>query len=215
MQHPSKLHFGVVKRVLRYVAGTIDYGICYSNASNFRLCGCTDRDWASSLDDRRSVSTNVFSFGLGAVTWSSKKQATTALSSSEAEYVAATSVACQAIWLRRILVDLHQRQEGPTEIFCDNKATIFTTKNPAFQSRTEHIDIRFHFIRGLVAKEEIILKYCNTMIKWQTYLQKLFHVRNPLTLDPYWVCAILNQEGVLKVDSRIGPAESSQLMLCS
>lgn len=81
MQNLSKLHFGVAKRVLRYVSGTIDYGIWYSNVSNFRLCGFTDNDWASSLDDRRSVSTNVFNF-------------TTALSSSKAEYVAATSAAC-------------------------------------------------------------------------------------------------------------------------
>ncbi|XP_031265470.1 secreted RxLR effector protein 161-like [Pistacia vera] len=146
MQHPSKQHFGAAKRVLRYIAGTMDYGIWYSKVSNFRLCGFTDNDWASSLDDRRSILANVFSLGSGVITWSSKKQATTALSSSEAEYVAATSAACQAIWLRRILAELHQKQEGATTIFRDNKATISMTKNPIFHGRTKHIDIRFHFI---------------------------------------------------------------------
>jgi hypothetical protein len=147
---------------LRYVVGTLEYGIWYSKTSNIKLCGYTDSDWASSLDDRRSVSANVFTLGSGVITWSSKKQTIAALSTSEAEYVAATSAACQAIWLRRVLADLQQKQKGATKIFCDNKATISMTKNPTFHSRTKHIDIRYHFIRDLVAKEEISLEYCST-----------------------------------------------------
>ncbi|WMV14848.1 hypothetical protein MTR67_008233, partial [Solanum verrucosum] len=81
---------------------------------------------------------------------------------SEAEYIAATSVACQAIWLRRILAELQHMQASATEIYCDNKASIAMTKNPSFHSRTKHIDVRFHFIRDLVAKEEIVLKHCST-----------------------------------------------------
>ena len=140
----------------------MEYGIWYSKETNFRLCGFTDSDWAGSLDNRRSISANVFSLGSGVITWSSRLQATVALSTSEAEYVAAASAACQAIWLRRMLAELQHQQEGPTEIFCDNKAAIFMTKNPAFHSRTKHIELRHHFIRDLVAKEEIILKYCST-----------------------------------------------------
>lgn len=162
MQNPTKHHLGAAKRILRYVAGTINYGIWYTPVSKLKLCGFTDSDWASSLDDRKSTSASVFSLGSGAVTWSSKKQATTALSSTEAEYVAATSAACQAIWVRRILADLHQQQEDATDIFCDNKATIAMTKNPAFHGRTKHIDIRLHFIRDLVANKEIELTYCST-----------------------------------------------------
>ncbi|KAL7129296.1 hypothetical protein ABFS83_13G056600 [Erythranthe nasuta] len=162
MQNPSRIHLGAAKRILRYIAGTMDYGIWYSKVPNFRLYGFTDSDWASSLDDRRSILANVFTLGSGAVTWSSKKQATAALSSSEAEYMAVTSAACQVVWLRRILAELQQEQEGATEIFCDNKSTISMTKNPSFQSRTKHIDIRFHFVRDLVAKDEMSLKYCNT-----------------------------------------------------
>jgi len=108
MQQPSKVHYGATKRVMRYIAGTLEYSIWYSKTSNFKLFGFTDSDWTSSIDDRRSVSVNVFTLGLGAITWSSKKQATPALSTSEAEYVAATSAACQAIWLRRVLTDLQQ-----------------------------------------------------------------------------------------------------------
>ncbi|KAA0059765.1 integrase [Cucumis melo var. makuwa] len=111
MQRPSKDHFGAAKRVMRYIAGTIQYGIWYSKVSDFKLCGFTDNDWASSLDDRRSVSANVFTLGSGVIAWSSKKQATVALSSSEAEYVAATSATCQAIWLRRMLTKLQHEQD--------------------------------------------------------------------------------------------------------
>ena len=83
----------------------------------------------------------MFHLGSGAVTWSSKKQATTALSSSEAEYVAATSAACQGVWLRRLLADFNLEQEGATEIWCDNKAAIAMSENPAFHGRIKYIDI--------------------------------------------------------------------------
>ncbi|XP_015159847.1 uncharacterized mitochondrial protein AtMg00810-like [Solanum tuberosum] len=97
MQQPSKVHYGAAKRVLQYISGTLDFGIWYSKTDNFRLCGYTYSDWASSLDDIRSVSTNVFTLGSSVVTWSSKMQATTSLSTSEAEYIATTLAACQAV----------------------------------------------------------------------------------------------------------------------
>lgn len=162
MQHPSKFHLGAAKRVLRYIAGTMDYGIWYSRVPKLRLCGYTDSDWAASLDDRRSVSANVFTLGSGVISWSSKKQGSVALSSTEAEYVAASSAACQAVWLRRMLAELQQRQDGATDIFCDNQSTICMSRNPVYPNRTKHIDTRCHFIRELVANGEIILVYCNT-----------------------------------------------------
>lgn len=82
-----------------------------------------------------------------------------ALSSSKAEYVVVISAACQAVWLRRLLVDVHQEEKGATTIFCDNKATIAMTINPAFHSRTKHIDIRYHYIRSPTTKQEIELKF--------------------------------------------------------
>ncbi|KAA3467260.1 Retrovirus-related Pol polyprotein from transposon TNT 1-94 [Gossypium australe] len=120
MQQPSTVHYGAAKRVLRYITGTLEYGVWYSKTSNFRLCGFTDT--------------------------------TAALSTSEAEYIASTSAACQAIWLRRVLADLQHEQKGAMKIFCDNKATITMTKNPTFHGRTKHIDIRYHFIRDLVQR---------------------------------------------------------------
>ncbi|KAF3659392.1 putative LRR receptor-like serine/threonine-protein kinase EFR-like [Capsicum annuum] len=162
MQQPSKVYFGAAKRVLRYIAGNTDYGIWYSQVSNFRLCGFTGSDYAGSLDDRRSILAHVFTLSSGVVTWSSKKKATTMLSISKSDYIAATSAACQAIWLRRMLAELQHKQERAIEIYGDNKASIAMTKNPSFHSRTKHIDVHFHFICDLVAKEQIIVKHCST-----------------------------------------------------
>ncbi|RVW26239.1 Retrovirus-related Pol polyprotein from transposon TNT 1-94 [Vitis vinifera] len=109
----------------------------------------------------RYIARNMIS-GYGAVCWSSKKQAVTALSSSEVEYTVATSSACQAVWLRRILADINQEHDEPTVIYCDNKAAIAMTKNPAYHGRTKHVDIRVHFIRDLVVEGKVVLQYCNT-----------------------------------------------------
>ncbi|XP_016562986.2 uncharacterized mitochondrial protein AtMg00810-like [Capsicum annuum] len=94
MQQPSKVHFGAAKKVLCYIAGTKDYEIWYSHVSNFRLCGFIDSDYVGSLNDIRSISTYFFTLGSGVVTWTSKKQATTTLSTSEIKYISATSAVC-------------------------------------------------------------------------------------------------------------------------
>ena len=162
MHKPTRLHLGAAKRVLRYVAGTVDFGLWYSKSTNGTMYGYSDSDWGGCVDNRKSTSGQVFYLGSTAVSWSSKKQDVVALSSSEAEYIAVASASCQAIWLRRMLVDFNNEQYGPTSIFCDNKATIAMTRNPAFHSRTKHIDIRFHFIRDLTSEGIIELKYCPT-----------------------------------------------------
>ncbi|KAK0578502.1 hypothetical protein LWI29_011456 [Acer saccharum] len=163
MQNPSKLHYGTTKRVLRYLKGTSSYGIWYTNnVENFQLCGYSDSDRASSVDDRRSTTGYIFNLGLGAITWSSQKQLSPTLSSSEAEYIAVTSAACQVVWLRRILEDMKQHQKVPTVVHCDNQSTIAMTRNSIFYNRTRHIETWHHFIRELVDKGSIKMSYCST-----------------------------------------------------
>ena len=162
MHSPTKQHLGAAKRILHYIAGTKNFGIWYTNVPDFKLVGFTDSDWAGCLDTRKSTSGSMFSLGSGAVTWSSKKQETLALSSSEAEYAAVTSAARQALWLRKLLVDFNCEQKGATKIFCDNRSAIAMAKNPAFHGRTKHIDVQHHFIRHLVADNRIELKFCGT-----------------------------------------------------
>ncbi|XP_057823915.2 secreted RxLR effector protein 161-like [Cryptomeria japonica] len=102
MQDPHESHWRTAKRILRYVSGTQTFGIQYSPTDKFEVVGYTDSDWVGSMDDRKSSFGYVFSFGYGVVSRSSKKQATVALSSIEAEYMAASSASSQGVWIRRI-----------------------------------------------------------------------------------------------------------------
>jgi hypothetical protein len=96
-------HWTAAKRVLRYVKGTLDFGIMYSRSKDPRLCGYTDSDWVGYVDEKKSTSGLVFSVGTGVVTWTSKKQHAVALSSTEAKYRGALKGACEVVWLRRML----------------------------------------------------------------------------------------------------------------
>ena len=93
------------------------------------------------MDDRKSTSGYIFQLGTKVVSRSSKKQATIALSSAEAKYIAATSATCEAVWHRRILIDLQHKQQSPITMFCDNMSTIAMMKNLVFHSRLKHIEI--------------------------------------------------------------------------
>ncbi|KAL5731634.1 hypothetical protein ACHQM5_004343 [Ranunculus cassubicifolius] len=162
MQDPSEIHYGAAKRILRYLQGTLEYGIWYQPISDPRLYGYTDSDWAGSVDDMKSTSGHAFTIGSGIFSWGSKKQDTVTQSSAEAEYVAAASAASQATWLRRILKDMGERQIGATKLLCDNKSAIAMAKNPVFHNRTRHIAIKHHFLREKSEAGKIELVYCNT-----------------------------------------------------
>ena len=134
----------------------------YGKDSKFTLTGFTDSDWAGSTDDRRSTSAYIFCLGKSTISSCSRKQNTVALSSTEAEYASATEADCEGVWLRKLLNDLGRKQEGPTTIYCDNMSAIALTKNPVFHARSKHIELRHHFIRDLVQKEEIQLEFITT-----------------------------------------------------
>eukprot|EP00253_Pinus_taeda_P010042 PITA_10042 len=162
MERPKEAHWQAAKRILRYVKSTIRFGILYTVSECSNLIGYTDSDWDGRVDDRKSTSDYVFHMGSGAISWASKKQPIVALSTAEAEYVAATVATCQAVWMRRMLRSLCQEQTKGTVIFCDNSSTIALSKNSVFHKRTKHIDTRFHYIRLLVNNGEIVLKHCKT-----------------------------------------------------
>jgi hypothetical protein len=98
----------------------------------------------------------------GLVSWSSKKQKTVALSSTEAEYMASTRAAQEAIWMKGLLKDLGETLDGAVTVMEDNQGSIALANNPSDHARTKHIDIRHHFIRQLVEENRIVLDYCPT-----------------------------------------------------
>jgi hypothetical protein len=149
MSNQTEVHLQAAKRILRYLKGTINYGIFYKKNENKQLIAYTDSDYAGDLTDRKSTSGYVFMLSGGAVSWSSKKQPIVTLSTTEAEFVAATACACQAVWMRRILEKLNHEQKGCTILMCDNSSTIKLSRNPIMHGRSKHIDVRFHFLRDL------------------------------------------------------------------
>ncbi|CAL2246283.1 unnamed protein product, partial [Prunus armeniaca] len=142
MHSPTKKHMGIAKRVLRYVQGTLSYGIEFTRDKNAVLIGFCDSDWAGSEDDSRSTSGYAFSFGSGIFSWASVKQNTVALSTAEAEHVSAAEATAQALWLRFVLDDFGEMQPNATPLFCDNMSAISMVKNPVFHQKTRHINRR-------------------------------------------------------------------------
>ena len=158
---PTTAHFTAAKRVLRYLKGTPDLALKYHKSVDGALTGYSDADWAGDLDDRHSTSGNRFIMA-GTISWTSKKQATVALSTAEAEYIALNTATQEAIWLQRLLADLSDIQHKPTIIMGDNQGSIAIARNPVFHSRTKHIDIRHHFIHEAIQDGVIDLRFCPT-----------------------------------------------------
>jgi len=162
MTGPTKIHMGAAKRILRYMQGTLSYGIEYVRDQSVTLIGFCDADWAGSEDDNRSTSGYAFSFGIGVFSWSSMKQNTVALSTAEAEYVSASEATAQAIWLRFVLDDLGEMQAEATPLFCDNMSAISMARNPIFHQRTRHINRKYHFIREALQEGVINIQFCRS-----------------------------------------------------
>jgi chaperone required for assembly of F1-ATPase len=159
MEASTMTHLKTAKRILRYVKGTLDFGLLYSPSKEFKLFGYSDSDWVGDIDDRKSTTGFVFYMGDTTFTWTSKKQPIVTLSTCEAEYVAATSSVCHAVWLRSLLKELHMSQVEATEIFVDNNLALALAKNSAFHDRSKHIDTRYHFIRECIARKEVQLEF--------------------------------------------------------
>jgi hypothetical protein len=153
---------GSVKRVLRYIKGSKDYGLLFSSSGENELIGYSDSDWAGDIDNRRSTSGYTFFIGNSLVSWSSRKQATVAKSSTEAEYVALSFATQEAIWLRRLIESIGSTTVSSTTIYEDNQGAIELSRNPKHHNRTKHIDTSDHFICERVASNEISVKYCHT-----------------------------------------------------
>ncbi|XP_036320876.1 secreted RxLR effector protein 161-like [Rhagoletis pomonella] len=153
-------HWIAAKRVLRYLKGTQNLGLLFKkNGKN--LTGYAVADWGASIGDRRSYTGFIFSYGSTAISWESRKQRTVAMSSTEAEYMAISESAKEAIYLRRFLDEILDSQ-GPTTIFNDNQSAGRLCRNPIFHNRTKHIDLRYHFIREAIERGDIQIDYKET-----------------------------------------------------
>ncbi|GAB4822219.1 hypothetical protein N2152v2_009265 [Parachlorella kessleri] len=160
MAKPTTEHWTAAKGVLRYLSGTVNYGITFGG-QKLKLEAYCDADYAGDIDTRRSTTGYVFILGGGAISWSSRLQPTVAVSTTEAEYMAAAYAIKEALWLRTLLTEVGLEQ-GTITICADNQSAIKLLKNPVFTMRSKHSDVIYHFARERVIRKDITFKYVST-----------------------------------------------------
>eukprot|EP00253_Pinus_taeda_P011935 PITA_11935 len=162
----SRVPYASAVGSLMDLRGTSDYGLCYQGRPGLDrvldIRGFVDADWAGDLDQRRSTSGYVFNLFGGAVSWMSKKQSVVALSTTEAEYKAATHASKEAVWLQRLCSSMGLVQ-GAIRIDCDSQSAIFLAKNPAYHSQTKYIDVQYHFVRDMIEDKKVLLVKVDTL----------------------------------------------------
>jgi len=192
--NPGVAHWQAVKRILRYLKGTKDMKLCFSNKDSNSIIGYSDADWAGDSEDRKSTTGYLFMTQGGAISWNSKKQPTVALSTTEAEYMALTSASQEALWLRRLMREISPApKEGAIELMCDNKGAIDLSATSGYKPRTKHIDTKHHFIREKIESAQISVKYISTDLMLADVMTKaLAKPRHYQLISKFGLCPPMN-----------------------
>jgi hypothetical protein len=164
MEDPHEEHLVAVKHILRFIAGTCDWGLWYARRKEEqpRLLGYSDNDLAGYVDSRKSTSGVIFFLGERAISWQSLKQKVVALSSCDAEYIATATASIQGVWLGRLLGELMNKTARRPLLKIDNKSAISLIKNHVHHDWSRHIEVRFHLIRDHVQRRLIEVEFVRT-----------------------------------------------------
>lgn len=150
MHQPLDSHWKAVKRILRYLRGTLQHGLLIRKSSNLALTGFCDADWASDVDDRRSTSGSCMFLGPNLVSWSSKKQSVVSRSTTEAEYCSLANTVSELTWLKSLLLELQVSLRVVPTIYCDNNSVVQMTGNPVYHAISRHIELDLFYVREKV-----------------------------------------------------------------
>ena len=164
MSKPTKAHLNIAKDVLRYIKGTLNFCLKFVKCDkNVELNGYSDSDWGGS-EDTRSITGYCFQLNENGplISWKSKKQQSVALSTCEAEYMALAASVQESKFLRQLLADMQGCDVKCVNIHVDNQGAILLAKNPVYHQRSKHIDIKKHFLRDAVQKNETNMLCANT-----------------------------------------------------
>ncbi len=172
LENPNSEHVLAVKRIFRYLKGTLNYCLDYKAGNSLVLKGYVDTDWGGCQVTRRSTQAYVFLLGESTISWKSKRQTSVALSSTEAEYMGACFATKEAVWLRRMLAELGIVSAAPTLVYTDNQSSIKLINNPVHHERTKHIDIQYHFTREQVDNGILTFEYISTDLQVADSLTK-------------------------------------------
>lgn len=147
LENPDETNICAVKRIFKYIKGTIDHGIVYNLTNKMYLHCFSDADYAGDVETRRSTSGAVTTLCGGAISWQSQRQKCVSLSTTESEYIAASEAVKDLVWLQKLFCELTRATTACSTLYLDNQSAIKLIKNPEFHKRTKHIDVRYHFIR--------------------------------------------------------------------
>lgn len=162
VEKPTKLHWNAVKRILKYLKGTSDYGLTFRRSNDTYLKAFSDADYAGELESRRSTTGYIVLWGSNIITWNTQRQKVVALSTTDAEYMAACQAVKEVVWLKNLIGELNAKLPLNITLLVDSQSAIQLVKNPVFHSRTKHIDVRFHYIRERYQEKLFNLEYINT-----------------------------------------------------
>jgi hypothetical protein len=146
MHDPQEPHLTAMKRIVRYLQGTLGYSLLLRRSSNFDLIVYTDADWVGCSDTRRSTSGYAVFLGDNLVSWSAKRQTVVSRNSAEVEYRAGANGVAEATWLRQLLHELQTPPSRCTLVYCDNISAVYLSTNPVQHQRTKHVEIDLHFV---------------------------------------------------------------------
>ncbi|XP_020691953.1 uncharacterized protein LOC110106394 [Dendrobium catenatum] len=161
MHNPLNSDYHSLKCLLRYIQGTLHYGLPITKG-DLQLSTYTDTNWAADPSDRKLVTRFCTFLGTTLISWCVKKQVTVAKSSTEAEYRSLASVVSYVLWFQRLVAEFQIPQSSPTTIFCDNTSAIALANNPVFHARTKHIEIDYHFISEHIHRQAIAIAHIAT-----------------------------------------------------
>jgi len=172
MHDPREPHLVALKRILRYLQGTLDLGLLLRPSTSSDLVVYTDADWVGCPDTRKSTSGYAVFLGDNLISWSSKRQSTVSRSSAEAEYRAVANGVAEATWLRQLLQELRAPLRRATLVYCDNISAVYMTFNPVQHQRTKHIEIDLHFVRERVAVGDLRVLHVPTSSQYADIFTK-------------------------------------------
>ncbi|XP_060212165.1 uncharacterized mitochondrial protein AtMg00810-like [Lycium barbarum] len=160
MHAPRNTHLHCVKRIFRYLQGTLAHGLFLrASSSNSLVVAYSNVDWAGCLDSRRSTTGFVVFLGSKLISWRAKKQPTVSRSSTEAEYRAIAYTVAETSWIRHVLCELGLYLREPIRVLCDNVSSTYMSRNPVFHDHSKHIDIYYHYVRDKVAQGGLVVQY--------------------------------------------------------
>jgi len=172
MHDPREPHLAALKRILRYIRGTLHLGLLLRPSAQSDLLVYSDADWAGCPDTRKSTSGYAVFLGDNLISWSSKRQNAVSRSSAEAEYRAVANAVAEASWLRQLLVELHVPLCRTALIYCDNISTVYMSSNPVQHQRTKHVEIDLHFVRERVATGDVRVLHVPTSSQYADIFTK-------------------------------------------